>query len=147
VLDIDVPPALQDMIHVPDSIPDGTPIPANFSDRVVPRIGVELTPYQNDDVAFQVRAGYFYENSPAPAQMAYTNLVDTDRHTWSVGVGLDLFGLRPLLPGWLSLDAHFAYSWLPARAMIKTSPIDPVGDYVAWGNIFAGGLTMEAGFD
>ncbi len=147
VLDIEVPPSLQDRIHVPDDIPDGTPIPANFSDRVVPRLGVEVTPYQDADVAVQVRAGYFYENSPAPAQMAYTNLVDTDRHTWSIGVGLDLFGLRPLLPGWLSLDAHFAYSWLPAREMIKTSPIDPVGDYVAWGNMFAGGLTMEAGFD
>lgn len=147
VLDIDVPPSLEDTITVPDRIPDGVPVPANFSDRVVPRLGVEVTPFRNADVAFQARAGYFYENSPAPAQMGYTNLVDTDRHTWSIGVGLDLFGLRPFLPGWLSLDAHFAYSWLPARAMIKDSPIDPVGDYVAWGNIFAGGLTMEAGFD
>ncbi len=147
ILDIDVPPSLQDRITVPNHIPAGHPVAANFHDRFVPRIGIEVTPYRSDDVVFQVRGGYFYENSPAPQQMGFTNLVDTDRHTWSAGVGVELFGLRPLLPGSLSIDAHFTYSWLPARTMIKSSPIDPVGDYVAWGNIFAGGLTVEARFD
>lgn len=146
VLDIDVPPELQDSITIPEVPPLG-PEPAHFSDRVVPRIGVEVTPYRNADLAFQARAGYFYENSPAPEQVTFTNLVDTDRHTWSVGVGLDLLNLRPLLPGWLSIDAHFAYSFLPDRAMRKESPIDPVGDYIAWGHIFAGGLSLEAGFE
>ncbi len=141
-----LPPELQGMINIPP-IPDLSPVPAQFSDRVVPRLGVEVTPYRTNDVVFQARAGYFYENSPAPEQMGATNLVDTDRHTWSAGVGVDLLGLRPLLPGFLSIDAHFTYSWLPDRAMHKTSPIDPVGDYIAWGHIFAGGLTLEAGFE
>lgn len=147
ILDIDVPPELQDTITVPDRIPDLNPEPANFQDRVVPRIGVEVTPYRSAHLAFQARAGYFYENSPVPAQTTFTNLVDTDRHTWSLGFGVDLLGLRPFLPGFLSIDAHIAYSWLPERAMVKDSPIDPVGDYVAWGHMVAGGLSLEAGFD
>jgi long-chain fatty acid transport protein len=149
LLDVDVPPELEDTIRVPEGgIPELGPEAANFQDRVVPRVGVEVTPYRDADLALQLRAGYFYEHSPAPAQVTTrTNLVDTDRHTWSLGVGVDLFSLRPLLPGWLSLDAHLTYSWLPERVMVKESPIDPVGDYVAWGHIVAGGLTMEAGFE
>lgn len=147
ILDIDVPPELQHRVRVPDRIPDQHPIPANFQDRVVPRIGVEVTPYRTSQLAVQARAGYFYENSPVPEQQGYTNLVDTDRHTFSLGAGLDLLDLRPFLPGFLSLDVHLAYSWLPERTMIKASPIDPVGDYVAWGHIVTGGLSVEAGFE
>jgi long-chain fatty acid transport protein len=148
ILDISVPPELADTIQVPERIPELSPIPARFEDRVVPRLGVEVSPYRNEQLAVQARAGYFYEASPAPLQTTrLTNLVDTDRHTWSLGVGLDLLDLRPLLPGFLSLDAHFAYSWLPSRLIIKDSPIDPVGDYVAQGHIFTGGITMEAGFE
>lgn len=146
ILDIDVPPELQGTITVPE-VPPLDPVPANFEDRLVPRFGVEVTPYRANDLVLQVRAGYFYENSPAPEQMGNTNLVDTDRHTWTLGLGLDLLGLRPTLPGSLSLDAHLAYSWLPDRAMRKESPIDPVGDYIAWGHIVYGGLTVEALFE
>ena len=94
-----------------------------------------------------MRAGYFYESTPVPPQTGFSNLVDTDRHAWSLGVGLDLTGLRPLLPGALSLDAHFMYGWLPSRATIKTSPIDPVGDYVAQGHMFSGGATLGVEFE
>jgi long-chain fatty acid transport protein len=150
ILDIDtsdLPPDIAGMIRIPENIPEQMPIPANFQDRVVPRLGVEVTPYRTTDLAIQLRAGYFYEHSPAPEQMGYTNLVDTDRHTWSFGAGVDLLELRPLLPGHLSLDLHLTYSWLPERAMIKESPIDPFGDYVAWGHIFAGGVTVDTVFD
>jgi long-chain fatty acid transport protein len=140
----DPPPELG--IEVPELMPLG-PVAANFKDRVVPRLGVEVTPYSTNDLVVQARVGYFYEHSPIPPQRGAFNLVDTDRHTWSIGIGVDLLGLRPLLPGFLSLDGHFAYSWLPDRTMIKDSPIDPVGDYVAHGHIFAGGVSMEAGFD
>jgi long-chain fatty acid transport protein len=148
-LNIDIPPDAPGglgEIEIP-VVPDLLPVDANFSDRVVPRIGIELTPYRAADVVVQARVGYFYENSPAPEQMDFTNLVDTDRHAWSLGLGLDLLDLRPLLPGWLSLDAHFSYAWLPDRTMRKLSPIDPVGDYVARGHIFAGGVSLEAGFE
>lgn len=147
VLIIDVPPELQDTIMVPDSITAGRPVAAEFNDRVVPRIGVEWTPVRNTDLQLDVRAGYFYENSPAPEQTGFTNLVDTDRHAWSLGFGVDLFGLRPVLPGFLSIDVYAQYGFLPSRTMQKTSPIDPIGDYTAEGHIFAGGVTIEAGFE
>jgi long-chain fatty acid transport protein len=146
-LEIDVPPELEGMIMIPGSFPVLTEEAANFSDRVVPRIGVEVTPYRTRDIVVRTRAGYFYENSPAPEQMDYTNLVDTDRHAFSLGLGMDVLSLRPVLPGWLSFDAHFMYGYLPDRTMIKSSPIDAVGDYVARGHVFAGGLTIEAGFE
>lgn len=146
ILDIRVPPELASTIVVPPVVGTG-PLPANFQDRVVPRIGIEYTPLRNSDVVVDVRLGYFYENSPAPPQTGLTNLVDTDRHAWSVGAGLELLQLRPLLPGSLSIDVHLQYAWLPARTMQKTSPIDPIGDYVAQGHIVAGGLTLEARFE
>lgn len=144
---IDVPPELSETIMVPDMIAATRPVAANFSDRVVPRIGVEYTALRSTDLVLDLRAGYFYENSPAPEQTGFANLVDTDRHAWSLGAGLELLSLRPVLPGSLSLDAHLSYAWLPPRTMQKTSPIDPVGDYTAEGHIIAGGLSIEARFE
>jgi long-chain fatty acid transport protein len=146
-LRITVPPELAGTIMVPDTFTQGEPMDAFFSDRFVPRIGVEYEAYRDADIAFDARIGYFYENSPAPEQTGYSNLVDTDRHAFSAGLGLELFGLRPVLPGSLALDAHFQYSYLPARLNRKVLPIDPVGDYVARGHIFAGGVTVEARFE
>lgn len=146
-LEIEVPPELADSIMVPDSFPELLPVEAGFSDSVVPRLGVEITPHRRPDVVVQTRFGYFYESSPVPEQMEMTNLVDTDRHTWSAGVGIDLLQLRPFLPGTLSIDAHLGYSFLPERGMRKRSAIDPVGDYVARGHIVMGGLTVEAAFE
>lgn len=147
VLDIEVPPELADVITVPRSIPDGNPIPADFADRFVPRLGVEWTAVRTGDLVFDLRVGYFYENSPAPEQRGFSNLVDTDRHAWSLGAGLELLSLRPLIPGSLAVDAHLQYGWLPARTHQKISPIDPVGDYVAQGHIVAGGATLELRFE
>lgn len=147
VLDIEVPPELEDTITVPDEIPQGNPVDASFSDRIVPRIGVEWTAVRNTDLVFDLRAGYFYENSPAPEQTGFSNLVDTDRHAWSLGAGLELLQLRPLIPGSLAIDVHVQYGWLPSRTHRKTSPIDPVGDYVAQGHIVAGGANVELRFE
>lgn len=146
-LDITVPPELAGMIMVPDSITPGEPMEAFFNDRVVPRVGVEWTPYRDPDLRVDLRAGYLYENSPAPEQRGYSNLVDNDRHTWNLGAGFELFGLRPLLPGSLAIDVHVAYSFLPARAHRKVLLVDAVGDYVSRGHIFAGGVTLEARFE
>lgn len=141
-----VPPELGDRIRVPP-LTNTQPVPARFSDRVVPRIGIEWRPYASPEVAVDLRGGYFYENSPAPEQADAYNLVDADRHAWSLGAGIELRALRPLLPGSLRFDLHLQYSLLPARAMTKRSPIDPTGDYVAQGHIFAGGLVTEVRFE
>lgn len=146
ILDIRVPPELADTIVVPP-IAGTLPAPANFSDRVVPRIGVEWTAHRSDGFVVDLRAGYFYENSPVPEQTGEFNLVDADRHAWSLGAGIELRELRPLLPGSLRFDLHLQYGWLPPRTNRKVSPIDPTGDFVAQGHILAGGLTMEARFE
>jgi len=81
------------------------------------------------------------------AELFGRDLVDTDRHAFNLGAGLELFQLRPVLPGSLSLDLHVQYSFLPERAMRKVLTVDAVGDYVAQGHIFAGGVTIEARFE
>lgn len=147
VLDIEVPPELEGSINVPDDIPQGDPMEAFFQDRIVPRLGVEWTAVRSNDAVLDLRLGYFYEHSPAPQQTGYSNLVDTDRHAWSVGAGVELTGLRPALPGSLHLDLHFQYSLLPDRLHQKMLLIDPVGDYVASGHVVAGGATVEVAFE
>jgi long-chain fatty acid transport protein len=144
---IDVPPALRDLVRVPSDIMGSVPVPANFQDRFVPRLGAEGVALREPGVEIRVRGGAFYENSPAPSQTGYTNLIDTDRWAFSAGAGLLLNQLRPFLPGFLNFDLHFQYAYFPERTMTKTSLVDPVGDYRAAGHGFAGGLTMEVGFE
>ena len=144
---IDVPPALRDLVRVPSDIMGSVPMAANFSDRFVPRLGAEGVALREPGVEVRVRGGAFYENSPAPTQAGYTNLIDTDRWAFSAGAGLHLDQLRPFLPGFLDFDLHFQYALFPERTMTKTSLVDPVGDYRVSGDGFAGGLTMEVGFE
>ena len=144
---IDVPPSLVDLVRVPSEIAGSVPIPANFQDRFVPRLGAEGVALREPGVALRVRGGAFYENSPAPSQTEFTNLIDTDRWAFSAGAGLHLDQLRPFLPGFLDFDVHFQYAYFPERTMRKTSLVDPIGDYRAAGHGFAGGLTMEVGFE
>lgn len=145
-LAIRVPPELADTIRVPDMIAGTTPVAANFQDRWVPRIGIEGLAVQDPGLEVRVRGGAFYESSPVPEQNGVSNLVDADRVAISLGSGLRLTELRPLIDGWLSFDAHVQLSILPERTTRKASPIDPVGDWRAGGWFFAGGLTMEAAF-
>lgn len=147
VLRLDLPPALRDLIFVPDSIGGSTPIAARFEDRWVPRLGVEGLAVNDPGVELRVRGGFFYESSPVPEQSMLTNLVDTDRLAFSAGLGLRLDELRPFLPGYLAFDVHAQYSYLPYRAMRKISLVDPTGDYVAGGHIFAFGVSTSVGFE
>lgn len=146
VLDLALPPELRDTIFVPDDIGGSTPIAANFADRFVPRIGVEGLAYRDPAMDLRLRGGFFYEETPTPPQTGLTNLVDTDRFAFSLGAGLRLSDLRPFIDGFLGFDLHVQYSYLPSRAVQKTSLVDPVGDFVAGGHIFAAGAMMEVGF-
>lgn len=147
LLRLELPPSLRDLIFVPDSIAGSTPLPANFEDRWVPRLGVEGLAVNDPAAELRVRGGFFYESSPIPEQSMLTNLVDTDRLAFSAGLGLRLDQLRPFLPGFLGFDMHLQYSYLPYRTMRKTSLVDPTGDYVAGGHIFAFGVNVSAGFE
>ncbi len=145
-LAIRVPPELADTIRVPDRISGSSPIPANFEDRFVPRLGVEGLALSEPGLDIMIRGGAFYESSPVPEQKGVSNLVDADRIALSLGAGLRLTDLRPLIDGWIAFDLHLQWSILPERTTQKASPIDPIGDWRAGGHFFTGGLTMEVAF-
>lgn len=145
-LQIDLPPSLRDTIRIPGNIAGTTPVAASFSDRFVPRLGVEGVAFRDPHATIRVRGGFFYEQTPVPDQVGMTTLIDTDRWVWSAGLGLALTDLRPLIDGSLSFDLHLSYAYLPDRTTRKASFVDTTGDFVAGGQMFIGGLTMEVAF-
>lgn len=144
-LNLDIPAQLPLEIPIPDIV-DQSPVPASFRDRFVPRIGVEVDAHKSHGLTLLGRAGYLYEHSPVPMQRGSINLVDTNRHVLSLGIGIVLDDLEPLLPGELVIDIHGAYAFFPDRLMRKSSLLDPYGDYVAGGGLWNGGLSAEVRF-
>ncbi len=70
-----------------------------FHDTVVPRVGVEWQPADLRTVELVLRAGYFFEWSPTPnppPDNLARNLLDSDRHVVTAGVGVRLLGRVPL---------------------------------------------------
>jgi len=117
-----------------------------FSDRIVPRIGVEwyLPGFEGKGgvpiLRVPVRAGFVYEKSPVPPQTGSTNLVDGDRYTGSIGVGVEIPVAR------VSLDLHGAISRLPERVTLKQSAANLVGDYRSEGEMLNIGATLKGLF-
>lgn len=164
-------PTAQTKSHLEAQLPEGLPVelpedpkpterkPTNFEDRIVPRIGVEYVipllgsakardaeSKSASSIEWPVRAGYAYELSPVPEQRGFSNYVDADRHTFSVGMGVRLNGLVAIVPGSIELDMHAQFSVLPERTMDKQSAADFVGDYTADGLMYGGGGTLSATF-
>lgn len=139
-----IPPGFS--IELPEDVRNTELSELHFSDRIVPRLGVEWylpgfkDKNKNDIVRIPLRIGYFYEKSPVPAQAALTNFVDSDRHTGSFGVGVEV----PLIH--LGLDVHGAISGLPERITLKRSPADLVGDYRVRGEMLNIGATLTGNF-
>lgn len=122
-------------------IPDAPPLPgAHFHDIFVPRLGVEVLAARGRHTEWRVRAGYAYEPSPAPEQRGETNFVDNDKHTFSLGGGVQIRRVTEILPRPFDLDLYLAATVLPDRAHRKLSPVDPIGDYVSDGVVLAGGV-------
>lgn len=119
---------------------------AGFHDILIPRLGVEGRVWERGKYALDLRGGYGYEPSPAPPQKDEQNLVDNDKHTFSIGVGFTARPLAVLLDG-VSIDAHFALTYLPDRAHDKLSSTDRFGDYVSDGVIPQLGLTLRTRFE
>jgi len=130
-------------LSIPETPPPGPP---GFHDILVPRLGAEVTVVDERQVGLTLRAGYFYEPSPAPAQPGRTNYVDTDKHGVSVGFGLRLSELTEIFPKPLELDAALLYVALPERAYTKDDPADPTGDYVAGGSFLGFSTTLSFRF-
>jgi long-chain fatty acid transport protein len=156
-LNVQLPPGTP--LVLPPSPKPVVVIPPDFSNRLVPRVGVEyvipvaggLRRLDGDDVErrlieIPIRAGYVYERTPVPPQTGVTNFVDCDRHTLSIGTGITLNRPGSVLPGSLSLDVHGQVSILPERITYKSNPADFVGDYRASGSMLGIGSTLTAVF-
>ncbi len=133
-------------VELPEDVKDTLLDDPGFSDRIVPRLGIEwFLPIasangQAGPVRVPLRGGYVYELSPIPPQTGNTNFVNADRHTASFGVGIEVptFGL--------ALDLHGALSILPETLTEKRTPVDLVGDYRAEGEMVNAGATMRGAF-
>ncbi|MCB9601507.1 MAG: outer membrane protein transport protein [Sandaracinus sp.] len=141
VLGLDPP-----IVEVPGNIGGRSAIPLGLHDTFVPRIGLEYTAVKTSFVELDVRAGYYYENSPFPVQRGITNFVDGDEHTTSLGFGLRFVDLEPTLPGVLQIHGYLLWSRIVPRTHVKDSLVDAVGDYTAGGNLLGMGLQLEVAF-
>ena len=146
-LDLTVPPAFAMFVSQPGPISGSRPVPANFTDRFVPRVGVEWLATEGENFDLRIRGGYFYEFSPVPAQTGLSNFVDTDRHVFSAGAGVALHDLGEALPGELLFDVYFQGAYMVPRTMTKTSLLNPTGSYLAEGAIWAAGATTGVTFE
>ena len=133
------------------------PVPLNaeasFHDTVIPRIGVEVTPVP----WLALRGGYFFRMSPVGSQRnTMFNLVDSDEHVLSLGVGLEYKG--PTDPpkegekpafmsnGAIGVDLFFQIHILQGTSVSKSQPGDPIGHYSGGGEIFNMGLSVYGRF-
>jgi long-chain fatty acid transport protein len=124
-------------------IPPQKPLPpANLHDIIVPRLGVEWrgTPGRR---TWAARGGYAYEPAVTPEQTGESNFIDNDKHTLSLGGGVEWPGLGGVILKPVSLDAFVAVTVLAPRTHHKLSPVDPVGDYRASGWVIAAGLSSR----
>lgn len=145
-LTVPIPEELQGSVTIPAAPPGTDPLPPRFRDRVVPRVGAEWRRALSPCVELAVRAGWLFEASPIPEQTGETNFVDSDRHVLSAGLGLAMRLLPAVLPKPLELDVHGQLFLFDERAMRKTDPADPIGDYRADGTVTTGGATLSAVF-
>src|SRR5688500_5238544 len=107
------------------SLPEAPTAPARedprFEDRVVPRVGVEYALPLGVQLGMPLRAGYAYETSPVPPQSGNTSFLDATRHLLSLGVGMQVEGLDPVLVGGLCLDLALQWGLLEDREQTKAS--------------------------
>jgi long-chain fatty acid transport protein len=122
-----------------------TPPSVDYHDTLVPRLGVERIFEPSDEVVLRLRAGYFFEPTPAPAQSAASNHYDNSRSVFTLGYGTTLRG--SLLP--IDLDLFAQLHVLHPRTHEK----DPEfaqglagSTAVSRGLIAAFGATAEVGF-
>ena len=107
---------------------------------MIPRAGVEWRAWQiGRSYAIDLRGGYSYEPTPVPEQIGESNFADSDKHTFSLGGGVELSRITSILPKPLAIDVHVAATYLPPRMNRKVDALDPVGDFVADGVICSSG--------
>ena len=118
----------------------------NFRDIIIARIGLENELLSNDTLHLLSRVGYFFEPSPAPDQAQNTNYADSHKHGTSIGFGVELLNLAPILEYPLEIDWVFQAIWMQPRSYHKDSPADLIGDYRISGVILGSSLTLGVQF-
>jgi long-chain fatty acid transport protein len=110
-----------------------------FYDTLMPAVGVEwraLKDALSGRLALDLRGGYRYEPSPVPEQDGESSFGDSDRHIFSLGLGVELARLSQILPKPLSIDVFTAFTHLPLRRFRKLDPRSLVGDFTVGGQVW-----------
>lgn len=94
--------------------------PPDYHDTVVPRLGAERELLRSEALVLRLRAGWFFEPSPAPPQRREANGYDNSRHVFTVGYGVEL--RRPLVP--MRLDLVAQWHQLVPRTHEKDADVD-----------------------
>lgn len=135
--------SFNDLVKLPPSRPYPEP---GFHDTLMPAVGLEWRAIDRalgERLSLDLRAGYRYEPSPVPEQSGETSLGDSDRHIFSVGVGVELSRATQILPKPLALDVFTALGYLPERRFHKLDPTSPVGDFTVGGQVWQAGVQLR----
>ena len=97
-------------------------------------------------VSVDARAGYRYEASPIPEQDGESSLGDSDKHIFSVGLGVELSGITKVLPRPIAFDGYVGLTYLPTRSFRKSDPRSAVGDFTVAGNVVQTGIQTRLSF-
>ncbi|MEM1415694.1 MAG: hypothetical protein AAGH15_12375 [Myxococcota bacterium] len=135
------------IVELPDEIGARDPTPLGLHDTFVPRVGLEARAVDTRALELDVRLGYVYENSPYPAQTGNASFLDADEHTLTLGLGLRLTDLEPVVRGHVAIDAYLLYSELRQRTHVRESLVDDVGDLVTDGRTWGAGIQLSVAFD
>jgi long-chain fatty acid transport protein len=120
------------------------PLDPNYAPVVAPRLGIEYSLPLSPEVELDLRAGYAFEPSPAPEQVAASNYYDNHRSLVSLGYGVDLSeGVLPV-----AFDGFAQVQWLHDRSHDKSTaagaPVDATVD--TRGLILGGGASASVMF-
>jgi len=96
------------------NLPYGTKPPGDpFRDILIPRVGTELSlPHD-----LKVRLGYYYQPTPVRGVQPYTQLLDTDQHVFSTGLGYAWRWAERYIGFPPELDFYFQYKYHPERTL------------------------------
>jgi long-chain fatty acid transport protein len=122
------------------------PMDPNFHDIVTPRFGVEWRPPGTPFGVAALRAGYGYEPTPTPRPIGVQNLLDSDKHIVSGGVGFRFRDPWGILRKDADFDVHGQYFRFEQRKAEKLDPTDPVGDLVFGGDRWLVGALLTIHF-
>ena len=135
-------PGLDVQLTIPLDISDVTKV--NTRDILVPHFGMEYrfptvqSFWWTGDLDMAVRWGYIYHPTPFVPDKGTTNLIDSDTHTATAGMGFMFNRL-------FSLDFYGQYQYFTPITVNKetVNPAMPFDSYTAKGHILAGGLSAS----